>query len=105
MGITKSQSPVFLWEDTSFYATWWGISAPTSLVVGTIHGAIIPSMLKLLVLFAIIEVVGIIVGATGVAVEIAYGADLGVIMITAGSVSFGVGSGLWAKVYVGGSRG
>ena len=62
------------------------------------------SWLSLLILFGVIEILGILVGAAGVAVEIAYQADVGIIMITVGSVSFGVGSGLWAKVYVGGNR-
>ncbi len=55
-------------------------------------------------LFGAIEVVGIVVGIAGTATEIVYGAEVGLIMITAGSILFGVGSGLWAKVHVGGLR-
>ncbi len=60
--------------------------------------------LSLLVLFGIIEVAGILVGATGLAVEFVYGADIGLKLITGGALVFAVGSGLWAKVYVGGNR-
>lgn len=56
--------------------------------------------LNLLILFGVIEVVGILVGSTGLAIEFVYGADIGLKLITGGALIFAVGSGLWAKVYV-----
>jgi hypothetical protein len=55
--------------------------------------------LRLLILFAGIEIAGILVGSAGLAVEFVYGADVGLILITGGALVFAVGSGLWAKVY------
>ncbi len=62
------------------------------------------SWLRLLVAFAAIEIVGIAVGVAGLTAEIIYRADLWQTIITAGMIIFAAGSGLWAKVYVGGNR-
>ncbi len=59
------------------------------------------SWLKRFYIFAGIEVVAGLLVAAGVGVEIAYGADLGWILISVGSLLVAFGSGLWAKVYIG----
>lgn len=56
--------------------------------------------LSLLIIFGLVEVIGVVVGTVGVVVEVIYKADVGFILITAGALTFAVGSGLWAKVYV-----
>lgn len=56
--------------------------------------------LSLLIIFGLVEVIGVVVGTVGVVVEVIYEADIGFILITAGALVFAVGSGLWAKVYV-----
>ncbi len=55
-------------------------------------------------LFGAVEVIGIVVGIAGTTVEIIFAAEIGLIMITSGSVVFAAGSGLWAKVHVAGIR-
>ena len=55
--------------------------------------------LRLLLAFAVVEVLGIAVGSAGLAVEFIYGADVGFVLLTAGGLVFGIGSALWAKVY------
>lgn len=62
------------------------------------------SLHRVLKLFGVIEVLGAAVGAAGVAVEIAYQADIGFILITGGALTFAIGSGLFAKVWVGRTR-
>ncbi len=52
--------------------------------------------------FAGIEVAAGLVVTSGIIVEIVYGAELGFILISVGSLLIAGGSGLWAKVYVGG---
>lgn len=62
------------------------------------------SWLRYLIVFAVVEVIGISVGIAGLAVEFVYGADGGFLLITGGGLVFGAGSGLWAKVYKGQRR-
>ncbi len=59
------------------------------------------SWLKRFYIFAGIEVAAGLVVAAGIGVEIAYGADLGWILMGVGSLLVAVGSGLWAKSYIG----
>lgn len=50
--------------------------------------------------YAGIEVFGALVGSVGVGVEITYGAHIGFILVTGGAILYGVGSGLWSKLFV-----
>lgn len=59
------------------------------------------SWLKRFYIFAGIEVVAGLLVAAGIGVEIAYGADLGWILMGVGSLFVATGSGLWAKAYIG----
>ncbi len=62
------------------------------------------SLRKVLALFGIVEVLGVLVGGAGLGVEITYGAHLGFVLITGGALVFAIGSGLWAKAYIGSRR-
>ena len=55
--------------------------------------------MKRLVLCVIIEVLGISTVGAGIGVEIALGADLGYVLITAGSLSVAAGGLIFAKFY------
>lgn len=55
-------------------------------------------------IFAGIEVVAGLLVAAGIGVEIAYGADLGWILLGVGSLLVAFGSGLWAKAFIGWRR-
>ena len=59
----------------------------------------LPLSFRLLLAFAAVEVVGIAIGSAGLVVEFIYGADVGFVLLTAGGLTFGIGSGLWAKAY------
>lgn len=50
--------------------------------------------------YAGIEVLGALVGSGGIAVEFIYGAHFGFILVTGGAVFYGIGSSLWAKLFV-----
>jgi len=46
-----------------------------------------------------VEVVGVGLTAAGIAVELAFGGDLGCMLITVGSMFIALGGLLWAKVF------
>ncbi len=60
-----------------------------------------PLPLRIMVAFGAIEIVGALMGAAGIGIEIAYEAHIGFVLITAGAWVGAVGAGLFAKVWVG----
>ena len=55
--------------------------------------------MKLLMTAVIAEVLGIAVGASGIVIEVTYGANIGFVLITAGGVLIAAGSLVWAKFF------
>jgi len=56
-------------------------------------------MIKLWKVAVTVEAVGIFVNLAGIAVEVAFRADVGHLLITVGSCMIAFGAFLWSKVY------